>query len=203
AHGAAAHPSPRRRRRRRQVAGRCAVGLRPRPLDGAARSAMSELLLHDVAAPIRKEAGEPKEVHEARLGVAGTVLDVVAYVDDFNTSIIDAYRQGTADAELPSEPGVARSVIPPGTAATRDFSGLAPRIPEFMFDACVGCMACVNACPDTAILGVAQPGSVIDGAVAAFAAGQPEPVVAGRTARSHFAHTTKYGDVPSRRGLEP
>ena len=50
---------------------------------------------------------------------------------------------------------------------------------------------------------MAQPASVIDGAVAAFVAGQPEPVVAGRTARSHFAHTTKYADVPSRRGLEP
>jgi len=47
---------------------------------------MSELLLHDVAAPIRKEAGEPKEVHEARLGGAGTVLDVVAYVDEFNVN---------------------------------------------------------------------------------------------------------------------
>ena len=163
---------------------------------------MDELGLHELAAPVRKGAGEAKELHESRLGAASTVLDVHAYVDDFN-GVVDAYRSGVADVELPSEPGVARSVIPPGTAATRDFSGLAPRIPEFMFDACVGCMACVNACPDTAILGVAQPGSVIDGAVAAFVAGQPEPAVAGRTARSHFAHTTKYADVPSRRGLEP
>ena len=144
---------------------------------------MDELGVHELAAPVRKEAGEAKELHESRLEAATTVLDVHAYVDDFN-GVVDAYRSGVADVELPSEAGVARSVIPPGTAATRDFSGLAPRIPEFMLDACVGCMACVNACPDTAILGVAQPGSVVDGAIAAFVAGEPEPAVAERTARS-------------------
>ena len=130
---------------------------------------MTELQLHDVAAPVSKQAGEPKEVHEARLGAASTVIDIAAYVDDFNTSILDAYRRGVADAELPSETGVARSVIPPGTAATRDFSGLAPQIPEFMLDACVGCMTCVNACPDTAILGIAQPESNVSAAIDAFA----------------------------------
>ena len=77
----------------------------------------------------RGATGEPKEIHESRLGAVGTVLDVRAYVDDFNTFVVDAYRRGVADAELPSESGVARSIIPPGTAATRDFSGLAPTIP--------------------------------------------------------------------------
>ena len=164
---------------------------------------MSELLLHDVAAPVSKQAGEPKEIHEARLGVAGTVLDVVAYVDEFNTSILDAYRQGIADAELPSESGVARSVIPPGTAATRDFSGLAPQIPEFVLEACVGCMTCVNACPDTAILGIVQPAAVVETSIEAFAAREPDPTATADGLQAHFAHTTKYGDVPARRGLEP
>jgi pyruvate ferredoxin oxidoreductase beta subunit len=132
-----------------------------------------------------------------------TVLDVPTYVDDFNTSVIDAYRRGVADLELPSDAGVARSIIPPGTAATRDFSGLAPQIPEFIAEACVGCMACVSACPDTAIFGIAQPNSVIDGAVEAFAPGEPDPDLAAATARSHFVMTTKYGDVPAKRGLEP
>ena len=72
-----------------------------------------------------------------------------------------------------------------------------------MLDACVGCMTCVNACPDTAILGVAQPESVVDEAIGAFAAGEPDPARAEATARTHFAHTTKYADVPARRGLEP
>ena len=116
-----------------------------------------ELGVHELAAPDRKVAGEAKELHESRLSGATTVLDIHTYVDDFN-GVVDAYRRGVADAELPSESGVARSVIPPGTAAARDFSGLAPRIPEFLLDACVGCMTCVNACPDTAIGGVAGGG---------------------------------------------
>jgi pyruvate ferredoxin oxidoreductase beta subunit len=160
-------------------------------------------MLHNMAGPVRKQAGEAKEPHEARLGAAATVLDVEAFVDEFNSSVVDAYRRGVADRELPSEAGVARSVIPPGTAATRDFSGLAPTIPEFLLDACVGCMSCVNACPDSAILGIAQPASVIDRAIGDFAAAQPEPALAAATARAHFALTTKYGDVPARHGLEP
>ena len=164
---------------------------------------MIELERHEVAAPVRKEAGEPKELHETRLQAAGTVLDVHAYVDDFNSAVLDAYRRGVADAELPSESGVARSVIPPGTSAARDFSGLAPRIPEFVLDACVGCMACVNACPDSAIIGTAQPESVLEATIAGFAAVQPEPELAATTARRHFATTTKYATVPAKRGLEP
>ncbi|MFI5225160.1 MAG: thiamine pyrophosphate-dependent enzyme [Candidatus Limnocylindrales bacterium] len=161
-----------------------------------------ELGLHDLAAPTGKEQGEPLEHHQARLGAAGTVLNVLAYVDDFNSTVVDAYRRGVADTELPSETGVARSIIPPGTAATRDFSGLAPTIPEFLLDACVGCMTCVNACPDSAILGIAQPESVVDAAVATFTTGEPGPD-ADAEIRSHFAKTTKYADVPAKRGLEP
>ena len=164
---------------------------------------MSEQVLTDLDELARKQPGEAKELHDARLGTSSTVLDVGAYVDDFNGSVIDAYRRGVADRELPSEIGVARSVIPPGTAATRDFSGLAPTIPEFLFDACVGCMGCVSACPDSAILGIAQPVSVVDRLIGDFASVQVDPKLASDTARSHFAHTTKYADVPARRGLEP
>jgi pyruvate ferredoxin oxidoreductase beta subunit len=135
--------------------------------------------------------------------VNGLTLDVDAYVDDFSTTVVDAYRRGVADLELPSDEGVARSIIPPGTAATRDFSGLAPTIPEFVLDACVGCMSCVSACPDSAIFGIAQPVWVIDRAIGDFAADQAEPTLSAETARAHFAKTTKYGDVPARRGLEP
>jgi pyruvate ferredoxin oxidoreductase beta subunit len=153
--------------------------------------------------PLTKAAGEPKEAHEGRLGAAGTLLDVDQFVDDFNSSIVDAYRRNVADAELPSEAGVARSIIPPGTAATRDFSNLAPMLPEFVLDACVGCMSCVSACPDSAIIGIAQPESVVRAAIATFAASEPDPARAEETARQHFAHTTKYAEVPARRGLEP
>jgi Pyruvate/2-oxoacid:ferredoxin oxidoreductase delta subunit len=157
-----------------------------------------------VDAPLVKDVSEEKERHEARLAEAAPpVFDIRAYVDDFNAAVVGAYATGRADAELPADSGVARSVIPPGTAATRDFSGLAPRIPELTADACVGCMSCVNACPDTAILAVAQPESVLGPAIESFAAAEADPVRAARTARSHFATTTKYAEVPARKGHEP
>jgi len=162
-----------------------------------------------VEQPLTKEPTEAKELHEARLaGTAETVFDAHAYVDDFNTTVVGAYRAGTADGGLPADAGVARSVIPPGTAGIRDFSGLAPQIPEFIADKCVGCMTCVNACPDTAILGVAQPPSVlepmIDSFVADAVAGAADGAVAVEAGlRSHFATTTKYATVPEKRGNEP
>ena len=63
-------------------------------------------------------------------------------------------------------------------------------------------MACVAACPDTAILARVLPepelGSLVDG----FAATQPDPALASTTALAHFAPTSKYGDVPARKGLD-
>ena len=154
--------------------------------------------------PLLKGPAEEKERHEARLAAsARPVFDIHAYVDDFNATVVGAYATGRGDAELPADSGVARSVVPPGTAATRDFSGLAPRIPELTAAACVGCMSCVNACPDTAILAVAQPESVLEPAIEAFAAGEEDPARATETARSHFVTTTKYAEVPARKGHEP
>ena len=133
---------------------------------------------------------------------APPLFDVEAYVDDFNRGIVPAYRAGTADLGLPADAGVARSIIPPGTAAIRDFSHLAPQIPQLDASKCVGCMACVSACPDTAILGIALPEQQLGDAIGAFASGQPAPNAA-ETAGSHFVRTTKYADVPAKRGLEP
>ena len=152
------------------------------------------------SAPLQKVAGEPKEHHETRLGAALPVLDMHAYVEEFGRSVVPAYRRGVADRELPADAGLARSIIPPGTAATRDFSRLAPRIPEFLLDKCVGCMACVAACPDTAILARVVPEPDVAPMVASFAATQPDPEVATTSALSHFAPTTKYGDVPAKKG---
>ncbi|HEY8239091.1 MAG TPA: 4Fe-4S dicluster domain-containing protein, partial [Candidatus Limnocylindrales bacterium] len=150
-----------------------------------------------------KTPGEPKEAHETRLlATAPPLLDMDAYVEEFGRSVVPAYRQGIADLELPADAGLARSVIPPGTAATRDFSQLAPRIPELVAERCVGCMACVNACPDTAILGTVIPLTQLDARIKAFAEGRPDPTRAAATARGHFVDTQKYGEVPARRGLE-
>jgi len=159
--------------------------------------------MREAADVLVKEAGQPKELHEGELALAELVFDTEAYVDDFNRSVVAAYRRGVADAELPADAGVARSIIPPGTASVRDFSYLAPQIPEFIREACVGCMTCVSACPDTAILGVALPESRATGAIEDFAATEPDPALAAATAGARFAHTTKYAEVPARKGLEP
>ena len=134
--------------------------------------------------------------------IAPEGFDVKAYVEDFNKNVIDAYRRGVADWDLPADEGVARSIIPPMTAAVRDFSTLSPLIPAFDAEKCVGCMACVSACPDTAIMATAQPKAALARAIDEFAATQPDPALAARTARDHFVHTTKYADVPAKKGLE-
>ncbi len=77
------------------------------------------------------------------------VLDV----NDFNERIIRSYEDGTAEKGLPADLSVSRSIIPAGTATLRDFSYVAPEIPEYIPSACTGCMDCVTLCPDTAILG--------------------------------------------------
>jgi pyruvate/2-oxoacid:ferredoxin oxidoreductase beta subunit/Pyruvate/2-oxoacid:ferredoxin oxidoreductase delta subunit len=153
--------------------------------------------------PLIKDAGELKEAHEARLAtMALPVFDIDTYVGEFGRSIVPAYRRGQADAEWPADVGMARSIIPPGTSATRDFSRLAPRIPEFLLDKCVGCMACVSACPDTAILGIVVAEPELDSRIEAFAAVQTDPARAAATAHQRFAPTQKYGDVPAKRGID-
>ncbi|MBX3028968.1 MAG: 4Fe-4S binding protein [Chloroflexi bacterium] len=156
-------------------------------------------LIHDLA----KEQGESKEAHEARLEAAPLLFDIHAYVEDFARSVVPAYRTGVADRELPADDAVARSIVPPGTSAVRDFSTLAPRIPQLVAERCVGCMACVSACPDTAILGIATPEAELVGRIETFAATQPDPAQASASAASHFMHTQKYAEVPARKGLPP
>jgi pyruvate ferredoxin oxidoreductase beta subunit len=142
-------------------------------------------------------------VSELDLDQTLPVFDVHAYVEDFGATVVPAYRSGSADLGRPADAGLGRSIIPPGTAATRDFSSLAPQIPQFIADACVGCMACVNACPDTAILATAQPRASLGQRIEAFAAADPEPAVAGASISARFVATQKYATLPERRGSEP
>src|SRR5580765_2023542 len=89
-------------------------------------------------------------VEDIRINVVDT--------EDFNNRVVAAYEAGTAEKGLEADVQVARSVIPAGTGVFRDFSYIAPDIPEFITENCVGCMDCVTECPDTAILGkVVEP----------------------------------------------
>ncbi len=145
-----------------------------------------------------KEPGLAKDIHEARLPTESILtLDVADYVADFNARVIGAYEKGVGSQELPADVGIARSLIPAGTAALRDFSYLSPEIPELISDRCVGCMTCVTQCPDTAILGKAIPVSRLEGEVGAIEdPGEREFV------RAQWARTRKYFEVPARKGLE-
>ena len=129
------------------------------------------------------------------------LFDVTRYVEEFTDDILPAYAAGYGSARLPADLGVARSIVPPGTAAGRDFSGLAPQIPQFVAEHCVGCMACVSICPDSALFAVATPTSALDAALTEYAGRACPEAVEG--ARAHFVDTKKYGDVPARKGLEP
>jgi pyruvate/2-oxoacid:ferredoxin oxidoreductase beta subunit/Pyruvate/2-oxoacid:ferredoxin oxidoreductase delta subunit len=158
----------------------------------------------DAVPGLAKEAGAPKELHDAALAwSAAPAFDLDAYVEDFGASIVPAYRRGVADAEWPADVGLARSIIPPGTAATRDFSRLAPRLPQLIAERCVGCMACVSACPDSAILARVVPEADLEPAIAAFAADEPQPDDASTQLRAQFARTKKYAEVPARNGEAP
>jgi pyruvate/2-oxoacid:ferredoxin oxidoreductase beta subunit/Pyruvate/2-oxoacid:ferredoxin oxidoreductase delta subunit len=144
-------------------------------------------------------------MNDAEIDRALPVFNVQRYVEDFGTTVVSAYRTGQADRVNPADAGIGRSVIPPGTSATRDFSTLAPRIPRFIAEACVGCMACVNACPDTAILATVQPltelNRALDGYESASVEESPGPTRAALS--NHFVATQKYSEIPARRGQEP
>ena len=152
---------------------------------------------------VTKPAGEPMEGHEVRLSRALPMFDVHQYVADFSATVMPSYKSGRADRELPVDAGLARSIIPPATAAARDFSTLAPRIPQFIADACVGCMACVNVCPDTAILATAQPRAALEASLATFADAQSDSKAMCEQLRAQFTETQKYATVPERKGIEP
>ena len=88
-------------------------------------------------------------VDDGYISVDLPILDV----NDFNDRVIRGYEDGSAEKHLPADLPLARSVIPAGTATLRDFSYVAPEIPEYITEECTGCMDCVTLCPDTAILG--------------------------------------------------
>ena len=145
-----------------------------------------------------KLPGAPMETHEATFAESHLIeLDLEKYVDDFNGRVIGAYQEGKASAELPADLGVARSLIPAGTGALRDFSYIAPEIPRFDLEKCVGCMSCVTLCPDTAILGKAIPASKVEAALENIKDSSERAWVG-----SHWARTRKYFDLPQKKGNE-
>ena len=120
----------------------------------------------------------------------------VVNVADFNERVVGAYNNGTAEKGLDADDMVARSIIPAGTGALRDFSYIAQDIPEFVVENCVGCMDCVTQCPDTAILGkVAEP-STLDDRLAKI----PDESLRGILG-AQWVQTQKYYTVLEKKGV--
>ena len=127
-------------------------------------------------------------------GLNSDIVDV----DAFFERILPGYADGTAESMLPADIQVGRSIIPAGTAIKRDFSFLAPELPEYNKDNCVGCMSCVIECPDTAILGKVIKVDDLEASLEA---------VADEDRRAYyskqFAETTKFYTAREKRGKEP
>lgn len=127
-------------------------------------------------------------------GLDATIVDV----NDFFDRIVAGYNDGTGEQELPADIGVARSVIPAGTGVERDFSYIAPEIPEYIEGNCTGCMSCVNQCPDTAILGKVVKLDVLEDAL-----GQIDDSAERDFMADQFAETNKFFKVPAKRKKDP
>jgi pyruvate/2-oxoacid:ferredoxin oxidoreductase beta subunit/NAD-dependent dihydropyrimidine dehydrogenase PreA subunit len=133
----------------------------------------------------------------------GTLVDTpykyvslpVLDVNDFNERIIRGYEEGTGEKELPADLSVARSLIPAGTATLRDFSYVAPEIPEYIPSNCTGCMDCVTECPDTAILGKVLAEPTLEQKLTAI------PDEADRAMfETQWSKTRKYYEGPQKKG---
>jgi pyruvate/2-oxoacid:ferredoxin oxidoreductase beta subunit/NAD-dependent dihydropyrimidine dehydrogenase PreA subunit len=120
----------------------------------------------------------------------------VVDIDDFNERVIGEYNQGTAEKGLVADDQVGRSIIPAATGALRDFSYIAPDIPEFIAENCVGCMDCVTECPDTAILGKVVEPPTLDQALSKIGDEAERTVMANQ-----WANTNKYFTVLEKKGV--
>ena len=118
-------------------------------------------------------------------------------VEDFNERVVRGYEEGTGEKELPADLHIARSLISAGSATLRDFSYVAPEIPEYIPENCTGCMDCVTECPDTAILGKVLAESTLEERLL---------TITDPAEREAFAHqwskTRKYYDGPQKKGQE-
>jgi pyruvate/2-oxoacid:ferredoxin oxidoreductase beta subunit/ferredoxin len=125
-------------------------------------------------------------------------IDFDAYLEDFRRHVLAPYGRGRGSSDAPADAAAARAFVPAGTAALRDFSYVAPEMPELVEGACVGCMECVTECPDTAILAkVAEP-AVLDAALAAV-----DDETERADLRRQWTRTQKYFEGPQKRGEAP
>jgi pyruvate ferredoxin oxidoreductase beta subunit len=123
--------------------------------------------------------------------------DEVVNQKNFMERVIPLYEQGVGDIELEADLDTARAVIPAASGGPRDFSFIAPEIPEFIAENCVGCMDCVTECPDTAILGKVLPKAGLEQNLAGMTPESKAEV------EGDWAKTRKYYEVYEKQKKEP
>ena len=156
----------------------------------------------DDGAPLTKVAAENKEQHEARLAAGALPLfDLEAYLDDFNATVVGGYATGRGDQELrrtlrwraassrpAPPPPVTSPAWRPGSpsssamrASVHELSVPAPTAPS-----------------------LASPSRTRSWSPPWRSSQRPNRSAAGGDERARTLHpTTKYADVPSRKGHEP
>ena len=123
-------------------------------------------------------------------------------IEDFENRIISSYNEGHAPTSLPADVVHARSLIGPGSGRLRDFSYIAPEIPEFLPDNCVGCMDCVTMCPDTAILGKVISEETLQEGLTGLSADEAEEMEKlWPKVRKYWDNREKKGEKPGRFGI--
>ena len=78
----------------------------------------------------------------------------------------------------------------------RDFSYVAPEIPEYIRENCTGCMDCVTECPDTAILGKVISEPDLEAKLAEIPNEEDRQVF-----EAQWSKTRKYYEGPQKKGL--
>jgi len=104
------------------------------------------------------------------------------------------FSTGGLGLDLPADLSLARSLVPAGTASLRDFSYIAPEIPDYIPSNCTGCMDCVTECPDTAILGKVLSEEEWGTKLAALPEGDREMY------KAQWSKTKKYYDAGKKKG---
>ena len=113
---------------------------------------------------------------------------------EFCSRVIGSYARGR-EVELEADEFLARSFMPPASGMLRSFRNLAPEIPQLIAENCVGCMECVNECPDTAILAKVVEPQELDTKLAKIEnSGRREGL------RKDFVATNKYHDLFVKKG---
>jgi pyruvate/2-oxoacid:ferredoxin oxidoreductase beta subunit/Pyruvate/2-oxoacid:ferredoxin oxidoreductase gamma subunit/Fe-S-cluster-containing hydrogenase component 2 len=113
---------------------------------------------------------------------------------DFCEHVIGSYARGR-ESDLTADEYIGRSFLPAASAMRRSFRTLAPDIPELIAASCVGCMECVNACPDTAILGKVVETEPLEQQLA-----KVEIEAMRSELQTQFIKTQKYWTIPEKKG---